>query len=292
MKISEIISQYNIPTAPEHHHHSREGWIQIDCPWCTKNARRWRLGIPEQGWICNCWSCGVHTLIDTLVEITNESYVGIKRLVDTLDFHPSRKGRREELKGNLILPSGLGPLLTQHKNYLKERGFNPNKLEKLWKLQGIGLAENLAWRIFIPITYKGEVVSWSTRAIVDDVDRRYINAKSSQEKFSLKKVLYGGDLARHCIIVVEGPADAWRIGPGAVATLGVGYTKAQLLKISKYPVRVIAFDSEPDAQKRASELCNALSVFPGNTKNLVVSSKDPGEISEKEVKLLRRSFLE
>ena len=44
-------------------------------------------------------------------------------------------------------------------------------------------------------------------------------------------------------------------------TLGVGYSRAQLLRISKYPLRAVCFDSEPAAQERARQLCEELGDF-------------------------------
>jgi len=66
-------------------------------------------------------------------------------------------------------------------------------------------------------------------------------------------------------VICEGPVDAWALGPGGVATCGVGYTAAQRAAASRYPVRVACFDSEPDAQQRAEVLCAELSVMPGQT---------------------------
>lgn len=105
-------------------------------------------------------------------------------------------------------------------------------------------------------------------------------------------MLFGIDFIRHAIIVCEGPMDAMKIGPGAVSTMGISYTKHQLKQIVDFPVRVVCFDNEPDAQKRAKKLCSDLSSFPGKTTNIVLDVKDPGEASPKEIKLIRKSFLD
>jgi DNA primase len=121
---------------------------------------------------------------------------------------------------------------------------------------------------------------------------RYINANPREEAVPAKDLLFGQDLARHAIVVVEGPFDAFRIGPGAVATMGLSYSREQLFKMSQYPVRVICFDQEDKAQQRARGLANDLLPFPGKTSVVVPQSADPGDMSEEEVREIRRTFLE
>ena len=116
-----------------------------------------------------------------------------------------------------------------------------------------------------------------------------------QEAVNHKTLIYGADFCRHAIVVVEGPLDTWAIGPGAGALCGTGFTRAQVLAISRFPVRAICFDALPDAQKTARELCNLLRVLPGETYNVVLDSKDPGEAlttNPRELRQLRKHFLD
>lgn len=86
--------------------------------------------------------------------------------------------------------------------------------------------------------------------------------------------------------------DAWAIGPGAGATLGIAYTSQQMSLLSKYPRRVVCFDSSKDAQKRAQVLCRQMAPFPGTTKNVRLSTgDDPAEAEEEELEELRKTFL-
>jgi DNA primase len=199
----------------------------------------------------------------------------------------------QKKRAGLKLPKGLGLLKTQHRRYLKNRKFNPKELEALWNLQGIGVAARLAWRLFIPITLDGQVVSWSTRSLSDDHEGRYITASPNEEAVDHKSLLYGEDLVRgNAIIIVEGPTDAWRIGPGSVATLGTGYSRAQVKRMTSYAVRAICFDSEPAAQRRAGRLADLLEPFPGETVVVELDAEDPGKASPREVRLLRKAFLD
>ena len=290
MKFKDILSEYNIPIAPESHHHCRVGWINIDCPYCGKDSSGWHMGYSIENNYLSCWRCGSHRLIDTLMEITGLPYREIKKLIDNLETDHFEK---QKPLGILSLPSGIKSLLSAHKKYLHNRKFNWRKIERLWGIYGIGIASRLRWRIFIPIHYHGEVVSWTTRSISDDPRiTRYISAGENEEAIPHKELLYGEDFARQAIIVTEGVFDAWKIGSGAVATFGSGYSPEQLLRISKYPTRAICFDSEPEAQKRARLLANDLSVFSGDTFNVILDEKDAAEESRENIRRLRKEILE
>ena len=260
MNFRDILSEYNIPIGSSGHYHVREGWLQIDCPYCSPDSQGWYLGYSIEGNFLNCWRCGSHRLINTVMELTKLSYQEVTKLLDDLESQPFEK---KKPLGKLVMPTGINPLYSAHKKYLHTRGFRWRAVEKLWKIRGIGIASKLAWRIWIPIYYHGEIVSWTTRSIsLNSNITRYISAAPNEELLLHIELLYGEDFARHAIIVVEGIFDAWRIGPGAVATFGSGYSQEQLERIARYPTRAICFDNELEAQKTARKLNNELSVFP------------------------------
>lgn len=226
---------------------------------------------------------------EALAEITGKPINQIgKALRDVERNIPIEKKKR----GALIIPKGVGPLSKQHRDYLTdERKFKVSELERLWEIKGIGLHASLSWRVFIPIFYLGTMVSWTTRSIRDDTDRRYWSADPKDEAINHKELLYGEDYCRSTIVVVEGPTSVWRIGPGATCTFGTTFTGEQVEKISKYSRRVVCFDDEREAQRQANELCSALEVFPGETLNIVLEGgKDPDE-SRKEAREIRQQFL-
>ncbi len=288
MKFTEILDQYNIEYIAEGHHHCRTGWIQIDCPFCGRDSHKWHLGYSLENHFLNCWRCGPHSAVEVLHEYTEISFAACTKILS--DIEVSVLPKKEKPKGKLILPKGLNRLQAAHRKYLRGRGFGIAPLESLWQIQGIGLASKLQWRIFIPIIYHGKVVSWTTRSISNN-GTRYISASPSEEELHHKSLLYGEDYVRDIIIVNEGSTDVWRIGPGAVATLGTGYSTEQVSKIIKYRKRIICFDSAKEAQARANNLCADLSVFPGETINILLDAEDPASASDKEIKLIRKEFL-
>lgn len=291
MQFTDILDRFSIPYLSGGHHHCRPGWVQLDCEQCSPSWQHWRLGYNIEGHYCSCWQCGFRPVVKVLMELTGQSFHSLKELLSDLDRR--RRGSDEEiLKRRLILPEGIGPLHECQKKYLRGRGFDPEHLSKFWGVMGIGIAARLAWRILIPIHWRGQIVSWTTRAISDS-GARYISASPAEERLSAKSLLFAADHARHAILICEGPLDVFKIGPGAVCTFGTSWTKAQVNQMARYPVRTICLDAEPAAQRRARELCRILNAFPGRTENVVLDTgKDPGNASKQEISSLRKILLD
>jgi hypothetical protein len=244
------------------------------------------MGYSKERHLVNCWVCGTHGLAETLAELFN---VTIREA-----FHLLQQVKKErhiaEVKrsGKLVIPKGVGPLKKRHRDYLKGRNYNVKHIQSLFHIQGIGRATQLSWRIFIPIHLKSEIVSWTTRSITESHSYRYLSAGPLTEAVPHKDLLYAEEFARHAIIVTEGPLDVWRFGPGAVATFGTAFTHAQVLRMTKFPVRAVCFDNEKIAQKRAKRLVSMLAGFPGETYHIEIDSNDLGSATKKEIKRLRK----
>ena len=291
MDIVDILSESNVPfrMAGQHHHatHSR---IQTDCPYCSPDSDKFRLGIRLNGTGAACWVCGSKSIVEVLRQLTGLPFRELKKLIGNL---PAVRKETQRPRGKLELPAGLGPLLQAHENYLAGRGYDVDAVAQLWGLRGIGPASDYAWRIWIPYHHQGEIVTWTTRSISDE-GLRYKAAKPHQESISHKDLLGGEDFCKHAIIVCEGPLDALAIGPGATWLHGLTRSAAQILAISKYPKRAFCLDAEGPAQRVAREFCNELSVFPGETSNIILDYKDASETLKKkpsDIALLRKTFL-
>jgi len=288
VKLPDFLRAHQIPFIKSGHEHCRSGWIQLDCPFCSPRSQHWRLGYSLSAGYLHCWLCGHIRLWDCLVELVPD-----RKAVAALLQHgkPELDRSLNALKPRntrLGLPKGVGPLLPAHKRYLRQRGLCPTTVATLWGVQGIGLSSTHPWSLFIPMFQNGKMVNWTTRSIAKSPAIRYLSASESEELVPRKELLYGEDLCpSSSVLVVEGPIDAWKIGPGAVATLGTGYSRQQLLRLSKFHFRVICFDSQSDAQRRARKLVSELACFPGETFNITLSSKDPGEADEQELRELK-----
>lgn len=91
------------------------------------------------------------------------------------------------------------------------------------------------------------------------------------------------------IVIVEGIADAWKLGPGAVSTFGIGFTTPQVLRIKRYQYRFILYDNDPkrEGQVAAKKLANILMGFDGTTEIVNLKNvKDPGELDKMDAKQL------
>lgn len=284
MDLPTLLAENGIPfKIGGEHKDVRPGQFGVACPGCGPgDHERPYLGLSPDGW-ANCWSCGSTTLKAALLSIgvPGEHY-------HRLDIQPRK--HQERRYGSLVLPSGVGDLKQPHREYLCARGFNPDELVRLWDLKGIGPVCNrysLRWRIFIPIVYQGDMVSWTTRAVSSKQAIRYLSASPEEEAYPARWVLYGGDYVRNSVIVCEGPADVWRIGPGAVAVLGSNPTNSQIGWLGRIPNRFVLYDSEPAAQRRAEKLMAALDAYPGTSTLLESDSPDPGSATPEVIQQIR-----
>src|SRR5690348_10540141 len=167
MNLEDVLKELDIDFKRHgEHEHATLGWVNVDCPHCSPGWKHYRLGINLNTFTCNCHACGRHRLWETLAEITGKETNQVSKLFRGVE----RQEHFEKIKrGKLELPKGVKPLTATHRNYLsKVRKFNVDTLVQLWELQGISFHASLAWRIFIPIHFNGEIVSWTTRSIRDD----------------------------------------------------------------------------------------------------------------------------
>lgn len=286
MTIKDLLVNGGVAFAPESHRLTRIGWVNLDCPWCGKGTGKYHLGLNTRGDYFNCWKCGPlnkYNVLSTLLKVDERQLTimlaGIEKSEDVIV---------ERIKGTYTMPKRVRKLQAPHIKYLKRRGFNVKQLSRLWQIKGIGIDNRLPWRIWIPIMKHGQAVSWTTRSIDADAELRYVTANPEEEEIHHKDLLYGEDFCRTAIVICEGPFDAWKIGPGAVATLGTSYTTAQVETASKYITRAVCFDSERAAQRRAAVLCDSLSLFAGEVYNIKLDSADAGQARTSEIRKIRK----
>lgn len=283
MTIQEVLKSLRVEFKDSGHHHCRPGWVQVrDCPFC--GSKNYHLGFNVLARFFTCWRCRYHHTIPTLIRLGATPDAA-------RDFY-SQTGKRvtvvRERAEKLKEPPGVGPMLKCHKRYLEKRGFEPDEVSSVWGVKGIGLEAKLRYRLYIPIFHQGVQVSWTTRAIGDKVTQRYISASAKEETMNHKELIYGMDMCHQSIIAVEGPTDAWAIGPGAGALFGTAFTMQQVEQLARFPYRFVCFDNSKDAQRRALEIAYLLTPFAGTTVNVQLDAKDPGSASQGEIRALRK----
>lgn len=288
--IADILSNHGVAYVTAPHQRVRRGWVGVDCPQCSPGHGKYRLGFQLTTGRAHCWVCGGLYAPKMLAMLLRVSIPEAKALLGDFSRHAPDE---DKAPGILREPPGVGELLPVHRWYLEGRGFNPDELARVWGIKGIGpRGGQLKGRVYIPIFARdGRQVSWTTRAVSAEAKARYYSANSEEEAVPHKSILYGANLARHTIVIVEGPIDAWAIGPGAVATLGVGFTAAQAALMADYPVRVVCFDAEDDAQERSAALCEQLCLLPGKTVSITLETgKDPAECDPSEIADIRHKY--
>ncbi|MFP4047900.1 MAG: hypothetical protein ACLFT4_09125, partial [Bacteroidales bacterium] len=256
MNITKLYQDYNIPIAPEEHRHSRPGWINTECPFCSGNPG-YHLGFPVQnGHSFVCWRCGVHGMTDTISKLLHipkgQAIYVIKKYKGIPGSVPKTVSKKVGEKG-FKLPTNLVRLQPNHRAYLESRGFDPDFLAKHWHVLGLGPVAKvdkiaLNNRLFIPIYWNNQMVSYQTRSISKNADLRYISCPKEREIIHHKHILYGNPIKweiLRTVIVVEGVTDVWKLGDFSVSTLGIKYKKEQVKQLIKNFDRfAILFDND------------------------------------------------
>jgi len=152
LDIIALCREVHVPYATEGHHHCHEGWVQIHCPFC--GGQGFHLGFSLEHGNMNCWRCGKHTVWQWLRELfPNKSPSPIiKKYSQNM---PTGVPKKKTIirKRDITPPPQIGPLQKAHIKYLTGRGFDAEKLSRLWSLQGAGaLSLNWTWRIIAPMT--------------------------------------------------------------------------------------------------------------------------------------------
>jgi len=285
-----------IPTISEGHRHCRPGWVQTECPFCSGNPG-YHLGYNIAGDYFNCYRCGGHLPIDVIARLGRMDKSAARRAL--AQYKGKARIRQDaaalsavKLRRSCKWPHGVGPLKRMHKRYLQGRDFDPEKLIRTWNLEATGCTGDYKFRILAPITFEGKVVSFQGLDVTDLASLHYKTCAEKNEARKHKHCLYGAEHTGKDAVIVEGIADTWRLGPGAAATFGIGYTQTQVQLISKYRRRFLLFDSgDVQAILQAEKLGHALSVFPGETELIEIEWDDPGEMPQDEADTLMKELL-
>ena len=119
--------------------------------------------------------------------------------------------------------------------YLKGRGYSIKTLEDWWN---IGYVTSVKWghhpdclnRIYIPMSYKGELVGYQCRYIGDREWTAECPKYRTMRRMPRGRYLYNYDVAirGRVLVVVEGPTSAWMTGPRSTALWSKSISKDQV----------------------------------------------------------------
>jgi hypothetical protein len=141
-----------------------------------------------------------------------------------------------------VLPPGrivpLNELPVDHdaRVYVESRGFSAEWLATKFDV-GVCVEaaesrfELMRNRLYIPVTYRQELVGWQCRAVLPQTGPKYLNAPNMRKS----ALLYNYDQAvkQPFVIVVEGVPSVWRLGVAAVCLFGKSMSFAQQQLITR-----------------------------------------------------------
>lgn len=299
MNIIALYNDFSIPYLTEGNIHCADGWVQVHCPLC-QGSQNYHLGYNLDGDYYSCYRCGWSTkekVLSALLKITN--YKQLKEIIeryDTVTLKSKEPVVRMRAKAHR-LPSNCEPLQANHRHYLENRGFDPDYLEKTWKLLGTGVYSKLdfidyKFRIIIPFIWEGKQVSFDSRDITGKDPGRYKACPKDRELIPHKEIIYG---KQECWgesgILVEGPTDVWRLGINSFAVSGIKYTPKQVRVIAQHFKRVaVCFDADPQAKVQANKMIAELK-FRGVDAFRVDIEGDPGSMAQEDANYLTKQLI-
>ncbi len=301
MGVPRLLSDYRVDYVTEGHSRATQGWINIHCPFCA-GSRDYHLGIPEKGNVAHCWRCGTHSLVHTLSVVLSIPYPEVRNLLRTYGVLSKSRARDSEPKVSIHpfkFPTPHAPLTNSGKDYLRKRGFDPERIEREWgvfQTGPISFLDKISYshRIIIPISWNGEIVSFQGRDITGRSEVKYLACPMKREKISHKTILYGEQkewAKGGSVIVVEGVTDVWRLGKRAVATFGIKFKMEQVLQLLDHAQRFfIVFDEDLQAQKQAEDLLIKLKTR-GREAHIIEIKGDPAAMSQDDADHLVREIL-
>jgi hypothetical protein len=280
---------YNI-NIPDRTENTQEGWINIQCPLCNDRSNHGGFNIASAYYYC--WKCGWHSLTEVIQELINFTKYETKNIIEEYTTYRKEESKQKRHAAKLRFPPETCLMQKHHKKYLEKRGFDADRLEKEWNLMATGIVGEYSHRILAPILYRNRTVSYQARDITGQSKIKYKACAEKNEIIHHKHIAYGIDKVRDGVaIIVEGIADVWRIGPGAVALFGTSFTTQQINFLVNHLQRAhILFDfGEKEAHAKAQVLGNALSPFMEvEILDIRGRYKDPAELPKKEIEYLRK----
>jgi len=276
------------------------GWVNIECPFPYCDDHSNHLGINLESKVFHCWKCGTKGGITKLIqELESCSYKQASRIVEEFQdidsiasYSKSRKEATVPSRSNFIYPPKgcVKEFPEVHLQYLRSRDFDPSIIIPKYELMACHTAGDFKFRIIIPIIEDGEVVNFTTRTVIKDMEPRYKMASINKYNpiTDIYDLLYNFDSVQERAFILEGPTDVWRMGDGSTCTFGTALSKPQILKLASLELAVLIFDSE--AEEDARRLEYQIRPFTDTEIILLDPGLDPAQLRQDEVEELKREF--
>ena len=268
-------------------------WAQVDCPMpgCTSDGGR-KAAFNLHKNFFTCWRCGRHSKLDMVRAFLDcDAHTAIMELEEHGGGLPKEFQRSVKFRDiEVTLPLGTGPLCPAAIEYLEGRGYDVSELVDAWKLQSTIGVGKLAHRVIVPIYFNSGLVSWTGRSYNTSCKERYRSCDQDKERVPHKSICYGWDYVGDTALVVEGPPDVWRMGPGVVGLFGKTMSPGQLDLLRSLRKVYIMLDPEPLAQIDARAIKAQLSLYTDVENIELRSGTDPGDLTKEQVTSIRKEL--
>lgn len=280
------------------YHEASNGWLQLACPFCYKGDGKFGLGW--SGTVFNCFHCGRLDRLDTLNALlgteAGKTLHTLSQYTRGTKPRPAGSDASSTVAGGTTavkLPYGTGRMEHRHREYLRNRHFNAERLEREWGLLGTGNLGSYAHRIIIPVYQGGKLVCYQGRDITGLSRERYKSCPDSEALVPIKDCLYGLEkVTSDSTIVTEGPTKVWRLGPGhAVGTWGANVTKKQVELLMRFRRLFIVFDEDEAGEENADKLARELVVLGTYCTIVTTGVRDVGDLKQEEADTLVQDLL-
>jgi hypothetical protein len=267
-----------------------QGWIGTSCPFCRDHSDH--LGIHLQTSAMSCWRCGRHSNVEYVTIVLGIPRSEAKSIYSrylTKVLHHNNANVTVQYASYVALPD---PVFTNIEELYLDKRMLTSYHKKTYDLRGGGIIGEWAFRIVIPICYNEMIVSATGRNIFD-VKPKYYSLDPSKSIMNLKHLFLGMDLIpKETVIVVEGPIDAIRGGPGFVASFGSNLSDEQLLLLREYDTIYFIRDSDRAGDNFVKEAYNLSSICTKSIEVIKLEGyKDVGEMPEDEIVDLRKELM-
>lgn len=252
---------------------------RVNCPYCEDTRQRlyfnyeWAVCDPDTGndnlHLVKCFNENCAASAQRQRELLHRVYpLGRERLAGMAPPSPATPPPQPfvpSLPDGILVP--VDRLLEAHtaRAYLRKRNFDPVALWETWWVQfcelSVGAQPNPSRRLIIPIYDADErLAGWQARFVGECPPEvpKYLSCKGMKKS----QLLYGLAEARSTtgpVVIVEGPTDVWRLGPGAVALFGKDMSLPQQALLDQHlPGRHVVVMLDRDAQDKAQDLQRTL----------------------------------
>lgn len=271
-----------------------EGWVGLKCPFCGDHSDH--MGLLLSVGAFSCWRCGKKGTVATISRLlgvpkSDATRIYAEYLVNRLVHSSFDRSRKKASATQVILPGSDFTKLEL--KYLKERMLL-SRAEQ-YNLRSGGISGDWAFRIVIPIKLNGMIISATGRYIIDEEGvLRYKTLSHEHEVVHHKHTFLAiDDVPSDTIVVLEGPIDAMRGGPGFVSGFGITLMEEQIAILSRYSHVIFMFDNEDQAQKQAHRYAEDLAMISKADIEVIRLDgpyKDLGEMPEDAIADVRKEL--